>query len=87
MELSLLCDVKVFMFVYDRHAENKLLHFQSDPHDDFIGCLYRDCCNPKNFYSNDHYQYICGKPQLAGVISGSVDETLSYCATTGLLPL
>jgi hypothetical protein len=27
MELSLLCDVKVFLFLYDRKSANKLLHF------------------------------------------------------------
>jgi hypothetical protein len=61
MELSVLCDVKVFMFVYDRNAETKLLHYQSDVQDDYIECIFRDCCNPKNFYSNDHYSYINGK--------------------------
>jgi len=33
MELSLLCDVRVFLFLYDQN-ETKLIHYQSDPRDD-----------------------------------------------------
>ena len=54
MELSLLCDVKVFLFLYDKQSCNKLLHFQSDADDDFVAYLFKDCCNPKNFYSNQN---------------------------------
>lgn len=54
MELSLLCDVKVFLFLYDKQSCNKLLHFQSDADDDFVAYLFKDCCNPKNFYSNEN---------------------------------
>jgi hypothetical protein len=93
MELSVLCDVKVFMFIYDRNAESKLLHYQSDLRDDYISCLFRDCCNPRNFYSNDHYQFICGKNSASesnnGVISMSVggDSSSYYGGTNiGLLP-
>jgi hypothetical protein len=71
MELSVLCDVKVFLFVYDRNADTKLLHYQSSPNDDYIDCIYRDCCNPKNFYCNEHYHNIGGKSNDLGVISSS----------------
>ena len=27
MELALLCDVKVFLFLYDKQSGNKLMHF------------------------------------------------------------
>ena len=54
MELSLLCDVKVFLFLYDKNQGNKLLHFQSEKDDDYVSYLFKDCCNPKNFYSNQN---------------------------------
>lgn len=53
MELSLLCDVKVFLFLYDKQSNNKMLHFQSEGSDDFISYLFKDCCNPKNFFTNE----------------------------------
>jgi hypothetical protein len=49
------------LFVFDKNGDNKLLHFQSDPHDDHIELLYRDCCNPKNYFCNEHYQHLAGK--------------------------
>lgn len=85
MELSVLCDVKVFLFVLDKNSETKLLHYQSDLYDDFIQSLYKDCCNPKNFYSNDHYNHICGKSQTN--VASSIGETSEYCHGPGLLPL
>ena len=39
MELSLLCDVKVFLYLYD-HNENKIVHYQSDEHDDFVRVFF-----------------------------------------------
>jgi hypothetical protein len=84
MELSLLCDVKVFLFVFDKNADAKLLHYQSDPRDDYIATLFRDCCNPKNFYSNDHYQYICGKHSANQ--NSHCDSTEYMNGTAGLLP-
>ena len=61
MELSLLCDVKVFMFLYDKKSSNKLLHFQSDQDDDFVSYLFKDCCNPRNFYCNDNVSILIDK--------------------------
>lgn len=65
MELSLLCDVRIFLFLYDQH-ETKLIHYQSDPRDDFKS-VFKSGCN-RFFYTNqdvsnrmryksDEYQY------------------------------
>jgi hypothetical protein len=35
MELSLLCDIKVFLYLYDQ-KENKFIHYQSDENDEFV---------------------------------------------------
>lgn len=89
MELSLLCDVKVFLFIFDKNADAKLLHYQSDGRDNYISTLFRDCCNPKNFYSNSHYQYICGKAseQGAACATASLNDSTEYInGTAGLLP-
>ena len=88
MELSLLCDVKLMLFVFDKNGDNKLLHFQSDPHDDHIELLFRDCCNPKNYFCNEHYQHLAGKGNSQnGFIASSVCESSSLCGPNGLLPL
>jgi len=56
MELSMLCDVKVFVFMYDRVHNQKLLHYQSDVDDDHLACLVKDCCNlSKSFFTNQNY--------------------------------
>lgn len=49
MELSLLCDVRVFLFLYDQN-ETKLIHYQSDPRDD-LKSLFKQNCN-RIFYCN-----------------------------------
>ena len=79
MELSLLCDVKVFLFIYDSHNHSnsnqqstinmpgpagshgsaaaydnaKLIHYQSDPHDDLKCIVFKQNCN-RIFYSNEN---------------------------------
>eukprot|EP00347_Sterkiella_histriomuscorum_P013207 403365596 len=56
MELSLLCDVKVYLFLYDQ-GETKLVHYQSDPLDD-IKSIFKQNCN-RIFYSNrDSLKYL-----------------------------
>jgi hypothetical protein len=58
MELSMLCDVKVFLFLFDKNTDAKLMHYQTDPRDDFIQYMFKDCCSPKNFYSDEHYKQV-----------------------------
>ena len=45
MELSLLCDVKVFLFLYDRNNEQKILHYQSDEQEDFNQYFFKKVAN------------------------------------------
>ena len=66
MELSLLCDVSVFLFIYDNHhhqnhsngsgnghhADAKLIHYQSDPRDD-LKHIFKQNCN-RIFFSNEN---------------------------------
>ena len=57
MELSMLCDVNVFLFMYDRVHHQKILHYQSDMDQDYVALLAKDCCKPsKNFFTNANYQ-------------------------------
>lgn len=63
MELSLLCDVKVFLYLFDRTGEQKLLHYQADPRDDYIAYSYSEQCLPKNIYCNEDYEQITTKGQ------------------------
>lgn len=66
MELSLLCDIKVFLFLYD-YNENKLIQYQSDENDQFVTfnaglCnqirtqhqLYQEM-NERQTYTDPHY--------------------------------
>jgi hypothetical protein len=64
MELSLLCDVRVFLFIYDNHhhqnhsnngghhSDAKLIHYQSDPRDD-LKHIFKQNCN-RIFFSNEN---------------------------------
>ena len=65
MELSLLCDVRVFLFIYDNHQHQnhsansnhhhidaKLIHYQSDPRDD-VKIIFKQNCN-RIFFSNEN---------------------------------
>lgn len=63
MELSLLCDVRVFLFIYDNHQHQnhsmtgahhdaKLIHYQSDPRDD-LKHIFKQNCN-RIFFSNEN---------------------------------
>jgi hypothetical protein len=89
MELSLLCDVKLMLFIFDKNGDSKLMHYQSDPHDDYLDLLLRDCCNPKNYFCNEHYQHLSGKSNSSsnGLMSVSAAESSSICGPNGILPL
>ena len=63
MELSLLCDVKVFLCLFD-HNENRFVVYQSEPHDNFVQFDFQQASMPpmrapptcRNFYTNDDYK-------------------------------
>ena len=58
----MLCDVKIFLFMYDKVHGAKLLHYQSDIEDDHVTHLVKDCCNPtKNFFTNTNYPQLLKK--------------------------
>ena len=49
MELALLCDLKLFMFIYDP-KQNRVIHFASDPELDLQDIFNNE--NQREFYSN-----------------------------------
>jgi hypothetical protein len=49
MELALLCDLKIFMFIYDP-KQNRVIHFASDPELDLQDIFNFE--NQREFYSN-----------------------------------
>ena len=49
MELALLCDLKLFMFIYDP-KQNRVIHFASDPELDLQDLFNSE--NQREFYSN-----------------------------------
>lgn len=60
----MLCDVKIFLLMYDRSNGAKLVHYQSDAEDDYIKCMLKDCYHPtKNFFSNLSYDALLKKPK------------------------
>ena len=40
--MSILCDMKVFMIIVDNKTNQKIMHYQSDPKDDYIGCIMKN---------------------------------------------
>jgi len=74
MELSLLCDVKVFLFIYD-HTETKLIHYQSE-HNDDIKKIFKEN-GSRVLYTNDDYLKIEGKRMIN---SDDEDEMISKIA-------
>jgi len=57
MELSLLCDVNVFLYMHDE-ANNRVVHFQSKPEID-IRKVFSNHCS-REFYSNQDYSRLNG---------------------------
>ena len=50
IELSLLCDVSMFVFVYDKNAKS-MVHYASHEHDDFLKLFDSDQYS-RQFYTN-----------------------------------
>ena len=46
MELSILCDIKIFLFIYDTQSKTKLLHYQTEKNDDFSLLYQRENQDP-----------------------------------------
>ena len=51
MELSILCGVKVYMFLYDLH-ETKVIHYQSEKSDN-VNAIFKKNVHKEIFTNND----------------------------------
>ena len=60
IELSVLCDQEVFLFVYDKNKE-RVIHFHSDPNLD-IKTIFRQPLE-REFLSNNDYYKVGGEQQ------------------------
>lgn len=49
MELSILCDLKMFVFIYDQ-SQRRVIHYASDPNQDF--CEIFNESNQREYYCN-----------------------------------
>ena len=60
IELSLLCEQKIFLFIYDQQKK-RVIHFHSDANLDIID-IYNNP-NDREFYCNKDYPEMGGMPQ------------------------
>ena len=60
MELSILCDVTIFVLIYDKKL-NKCVHYASDPREQLV-TMFNERCN-REFLSNHDYVKVGGRPQ------------------------
>ena len=58
IELSVLCDLKVFCFIYDE-SQKRVIHFASDPALDLMDIFNKE--NQREYYTNDDYGRVGGK--------------------------
>ena len=58
IELSLLCDLKMFLFIYDHHEE-RVVHYASDPTTDLIDLFNRQ--SQREYFSNRDYFRVGGR--------------------------
>lgn len=58
IELSVLCDLKVFCFIYDE-AQQRVIHFASDPTLNLMDIFNKE--NQREYYSNSDYGRVGGK--------------------------
>lgn len=72
IELSLLCDLKMFVFIYDKN-QRRVIHYASDASQDLLEIFNEE--NQREYYTNRDYQRVGGrKSDVDGI---SLDETLS----------
>ena len=87
IELSLLCDVSVFVLIYDE-KKKKCVHFGSDPQLDMLKMFNDNCI--REFYSNKDYIKLGGRPEdfnISEEAGGSFDATsLAEMANGPLTP-
>lgn len=58
MELSMLCDLKTFVLIYDQN-QRRVVHYASDPHQDLLEVFNTE--NQREYYSNFDYQRVGGR--------------------------
>ena len=58
MELSLLCDVSVFAFIYDKEFR-RVIHYASDANENLLDLFNQE--NHREFYTNMDYIKVGGK--------------------------
>ena len=58
MELSLLCDLKMFLFIYDKN-QRRVIHYSSDQNQDFMELF--NVTNQREFYTNYDYERVGGR--------------------------
>ena len=58
IELSVLCDLKMFVFMYD-HEDNRVVHYASDAQQDFFALFNKQ--SQREYYSNRDYIRVGGK--------------------------
>ena len=60
MELSILCDLKMFMFIYDARQE-RVIHYASDPTLDLVDLFNKKA--QREYYTNADYNRVGGRDQ------------------------
>ena len=58
IELSLLCDLKMFVFMYDK-KQKRAIHFASDPEQDLMEMFNEE--NQREYYTNRDYIRVGGR--------------------------
>ena len=60
MELSILCDLKMFLFIYDARQE-RVIHYASDPMLDLVDLFNKKA--QREYYTNADYNRVGGRDQ------------------------
>lgn len=67
IELSVLCDLKVFCFIYDE-SQQRVIHFASDPSLNILDIFNKE--NQREYYTNSDY----------GRVGGKANDDVNSCA-------
>ena len=73
IELSLLCDLQMFVFIYDKN-QRRVIHYASDPSQDLLEIFNTE--NQREYYSNRDYQRVGGRKNDIDGLS-ECDEAVS----------